>query len=72
MRRVAKVLGSAGFADQYPQLLRQPQGHVAQLDRASDSGSEGRGFESLHARDSSGSSLIGAPSPWRESRQGQG
>ena len=25
-------------------------GHVAQLDRASDSGSEGRGFESLHAR----------------------
>ena len=57
MRRVAKVLGSAEFADQYPQLLRQPQGHVAQLDRASDSGSEGRGFESLHARDSSGSSL---------------
>ena len=25
-------------------------GHVAQLDRASDSGSECRGFESLHAR----------------------
>ncbi len=25
-------------------------GHVAQLDRASDSGSEGRGFESLRAR----------------------
>ena len=25
-------------------------GHVAQLDRASDSGSESRGFESLHAR----------------------
>ena len=50
MRRVAKVLGSADFADQYRQLLRQPQGHVAQLDRASDSGSEGRGFESLHAR----------------------
>ena len=25
-------------------------GHVAQLDRASDSGSDGRGFESLHAR----------------------
>ncbi len=24
--------------------------HVAQLDRASDSGSESRGFESLHAR----------------------
>ena len=57
MRRVAKVVGSAGFADQYPQLLRQPQGHVAQLDRASDSGSEGRGFESLHARHQSGSSL---------------
>ena len=29
-------------------------GHVAQLDRASDSGSEGRGFESLHARYLSG------------------
>ena len=26
------------------------KGHVAQLDRASDSGSESRGFESLHAR----------------------
>ena len=26
------------------------RGHVAQLDRASDSGSESRGFESLHAR----------------------
>ena len=25
-------------------------GHVAQLDRASDSGSESRGFKSLHAR----------------------
>ena len=25
-------------------------GHVAQLDRASDSGSECRGFDSLHAR----------------------
>ena len=25
-------------------------GHVAQMDRASDSGSESRGFESLHAR----------------------
>ena len=25
-------------------------GHVAQLDRASDSGSESRGFDSLHAR----------------------
>ena len=24
--------------------------HVAQLDRASDSGSESRGFDSLHAR----------------------
>ena len=32
--------------------LRSVSGHVAQLDRASDSGSEGRGFESLHARDS--------------------
>ena len=30
--------------------LRPFSGHVAQLDRASDSGSEGRGFESLHAR----------------------
>ena len=29
-----------------------PYGHVAQLDRASDSGSEGRGFESLHVRSS--------------------
>lgn len=28
-------------------------GYVAQLDRASDSGSEGRGFESLHTRDES-------------------
>ena len=28
------------------------KGHVAQLDRASDSGSESRGFESLHARHS--------------------
>ncbi len=27
-------------------------GYVAQLDRASDSGSEGRGFESLHTRKS--------------------
>ena len=26
------------------------KGHVAQLDRASDSGSESRGFDSLHAR----------------------
>ena len=26
------------------------KGHVAQLDRASDSGSESRGFKSLHAR----------------------
>ena len=26
------------------------KGHVAQLDRASDSGSECRGFDSLHAR----------------------
>ena len=26
------------------------KGHVAQLDRASDSGSECRGFKSLHAR----------------------
>ena len=26
------------------------KGHVAQLDRASDSGSDSRGFESLHAR----------------------
>ena len=63
MRRVAKVLGSADFADQYRQLSRQPQGHVAQLDRASDSGSEGRGFESLHARDSSGSSLYRSLKP---------
>ena len=30
--------------------VSQAFGHVAQLDRASDSGSEGRGFESLHAR----------------------
>ncbi len=28
-------------------------GYVAQLDRASDSGSEGRGFEPLHTRDKS-------------------
>ena len=33
-------------------------GHVAQLDRASDSGSESRGFESLHARKSNFQSLI--------------
>ena len=63
MRRVAKVLGSVDFADQTRQLLRQPQGHVAQLDRASDSGSEGRGFESLHARQRSGSSLYRSRSP---------
>ena len=30
--------------------LKIKKGHVAQLDRASDSGSESRGFESLHAR----------------------
>lgn len=30
--------------------MRCGPGHVAQLDRASDSGSEGRGFESLRAR----------------------
>ena len=30
--------------------LKKSLGHVAQLDRASDSGSESRGFESLHAR----------------------
>ena len=31
-------------------IIKLIDGHVAQLDRASDSGSEGRGFESLHAR----------------------
>ena len=30
--------------------LKKIEGHVAQLDRASDSGSESRGFDSLHAR----------------------
>ena len=30
--------------------LKKSLGHVAQMDRASDSGSVSRGFESLHAR----------------------
>gem|GEM_PF-5441113 len=31
-------------------MILLERGYVAQLDRASDSGSEGRGFEPLHTR----------------------
>ena len=48
---LAKLTGMRLIESSSHRYLHQADvGHVAQLDRASDSGSESRGFESLHAR----------------------
>ncbi len=38
------------YIDACYDIMAMTYGYVAQLDRASGSGPEGRGFESLHAR----------------------
>ena len=50
MKSLGKLTLMGQFKIELIYYINPILGHVAQLDRASDSGSESRGFESLHAR----------------------